>query len=136
MKMCILFLCSRLNIGPKRYSSRFESTQGPSYRLDPSCLTCGARNLVRWRPLFAKKQSKNAREKDLKFCTLFLCARLNIGPKRDSSRFGTTQGPSYRLDQSCLTCRARNPVRWRPLFAKKQSKKAREKDLKFCTLFL
>ena len=30
----------------------------------------------------------------------FLEGELNIGPKQDSSRFGTTQGPSYRLDPS------------------------------------
>ena len=117
LKICTRFLCARLNIGPKRDSSCFGTTQGPSFRLDPGCLTWTARSKVRWRPLLAKKESKRAREKDLKICTLFLCVRLNIGPKRDSSRFGTTQGPSYRLDPSCLTWTARSKVRWRLLLA-------------------
>ena len=123
LQMCIIFLCARLNIGPKRDSSCLGTTQRPSYRLDPWCSTWTARSKVRWRPLLAKLESKKAREKDLQICTLFLRARLNIGPKQDSSRFGTTQGPSYRLDPSWLICGARSLVRWRLLLAKKESKR-------------
>ena len=63
MHICTLFLCARLNIGSRRYSSCFGTTQWPSYRLDPSCLTWAARNLVRLRHYSARKESKRPGKK-------------------------------------------------------------------------
>jgi len=120
----------RLNINPKWDSSRQCTMRWISNVIETSRLTCGARSLDRSIYFMVKKSTQVHRFQYLG-TLLFLCARLNIGPKRDSSVSGTTQGPSYTLDPSCLTWAARNLSGWDMSQPKRSQKRPEKKTSKF-----
>jgi len=55
-----------------------------------------------------KWAKKIARKNVVKNGPFFVSVRLNMNPKRDSSRQSTMQWPSNEINKSCLTCGARS----------------------------